>query len=449
MTAQIGLVSMGIASVDDVLAWTVLAIATSYHGGGNPEDGAWGILIGFAWVLFLVVVVRRGLIFLKNVLSANSFVVTIFLGMCISAWFTQILGLHAFFGGFIFGIAVPKDDQEFIHKFIEQLEVIVVNFFVPLFFANTGLKTDFRVLNGSAGPVLIVLVCAIGGKMLPPFLLGKCRGYSWRFSFQLASLMNCRGLMELIALEVAQTVGVFNMQMKSVFVVMALVTTFMSGPMFRLSYRADLDPPQEWEAEKKAKKRGNWRNKKSEQAAKAETEKKEAQELKPKPIDEEDGRRDSLCREIPPEAQLESSSTYGYLFHGTVNPKISQSTQRKSLADVFGLSFRKKPNDDDSTDLPTRMQPNTELGTPRFDMLRTDSFPAHEPNPVSPPPHTRQFTDTDLPEGEEEYPPESHPESQPAEAQLVPPAAQPVPPAEPVVRLHESAPQSVNDEIPR
>lgn len=99
-------VSMGVASVDDVLAWTVLAIATSVTVGGVPQDGAWGILIGIAWVTFLLVVVRRVLCKVQPLLGYNNYVVVVFLGMCISAWFTQVLGLHAFFGGFVFGLCV-------------------------------------------------------------------------------------------------------------------------------------------------------------------------------------------------------------------------------------------------------------------------------------------------------------------------------------------------------
>lgn len=99
---------MGVASVDDVLAWTVLAIATSYNGGGDPQDGAWGILISIAWVIVLMAVVRPLLAKLKPFLLENTFIVLLFMGMCVSAWFTQVLGLHAFFGAFCFGNSENK-----------------------------------------------------------------------------------------------------------------------------------------------------------------------------------------------------------------------------------------------------------------------------------------------------------------------------------------------------
>jgi len=230
--------------MDDALAWTVLAIATSYQTGGSPANGAWGILLAIAWVIFLLVVVRRGLEYLRSRISASMFIVTLFIGLCTSAWFTQVLGLHAFFGGFIFGVCIPKEDRAWSTQFVHQLEVVVVNFFVPIFFCNTGLSTDFSQLKGVAGPILLVIALATVGKMLPPLLLGKfLRGYSWSFSFQLASLMNARGLVELIALTIALQSGAFNVKMYSVFVIMALTTTFMSGPMFYFSYDPKKDPP--------------------------------------------------------------------------------------------------------------------------------------------------------------------------------------------------------------
>lgn len=318
MTAQIGLVSMGVASVDDVLAWTVLAIATSYNGGGNPQDGAWGILISIAWVVVLMVVVRPLLFKIKSLVLVNSFIVLLFLGMCVSAWFTQVLGLHAFFGAFCFGISVPKEDQGFIVSFIEQLEVLVINFFVPLFFANTGLRTDLTQLSSGVGPILLVWVLASVGKMAPAFFLGRCRGYSWRFSFQLASLMNARGLIALVALELAQESHAFNVQVYSVFVVMALATTFMAGPMFYFSYRKSTDPPLPMEVQALPM------SPKKEPSAEPKTE--EAM---------------LRCSEIPLEEQMDlTAGSYGYLFQRSLYRQQSAENGRTSVMDVFGLHPR-------------------------------------------------------------------------------------------------------------
>lgn len=309
LTAQIGLVAMGVTSMDDALAWTVLAIATSYQTGGSPENGAWGILIGIAWVLFLLIVVKRFLDFLRPKMTENMFIVIVFMGMCTSAWFTQVLGLHAFFGGFIFGVALPKHDRAWIHKFIEQLEVVIVNFFVPLFFANSGLNTDLTQLASSAVPVILVVVLACCGKMLPPFLLGRfLRGYSWRFSFQLASLMNARGLIELIALSIAKECGAFNQKMYSVFVVMALTTTFMSGPMFYFAYDPKKDPPAAQRASRIAAHEG----------VPLKAVAIDVEQAKP---ENEDNRPSSpTCVEIPPSEQLAAAAAHqfsGYIFSGT------------------------------------------------------------------------------------------------------------------------------------
>jgi len=299
LTAQIGLVAMGVSSMDDALAWTVLAIATSYQTGGSPANGAWGILLAIAWIIFLLVVVRRILEHLHVKLSESMFIVTVFIGLCTSAWFTQVLGLHAFFGGFIFGVCVPKHDRAWSTQLIHELEVVIVNFFVPIFFCNTGLNTDFSQLSGVAGPILLVIGLATVGKMLPPLLLGKfLRRYSWSFSFQLASLMNARGLVELIALTIAKESGAFNMKMYSVFVIMALTTTFMSGPMFYFSYDPKKDPPAAMRASRL-----------SPQANPAE----EPQQSPPvQPIG---------CMEIPRDEQLDAAAALsfsGYLYTGTM-----------------------------------------------------------------------------------------------------------------------------------
>jgi len=224
------------------------------------------------------------------------FIVVVFIGLCISSWFTQVLGLHAFFGGFIFGVCVPKQDREWNAELIHQLEVVIVNFFVPIFFCNTGLSTDFSQLKSAAVPIILVTVLATCGKMLPPLLLGRfLRHYSWPFSFQLASLMNARGLVELIALTIAKESGAFNMKMYSVFVIMALTTTFMSGPMFYLSYDPKKDPPAANRLSRLAQQQ-------------------DAPQDQPPPLES------IACVEIPKDEQLDADGAQfsGYLYTGTL-----------------------------------------------------------------------------------------------------------------------------------
>jgi len=301
-----------VSSMDDALAWTVLAVATSYQTGGSPANGAWAILLAIAWVLFLLLVARKVLERLRLKLSDSMFIVTVFIGLCSSAWVTQVLGLHAFFGGFIFGVCVPKSDKAWNEQLIHQLEVVVVNFFVPIFFCNTGLGTDLTQLQGVAGPIVLVIVLAASGKMLPPLLLGKvlCR-YSWSFSFQLASLMNARGLVELIALTIAKESGAFNMKMYSVFVIMALTTTFMSGPMFYFSYDPKKDPPAALRA--------------SRLAGQVELLSEPQQPALELPV--------VACVEIPKDEQLDVEAAHqfsGYLYTGTV--KGGQNVTRTTIA---------------------------------------------------------------------------------------------------------------------
>jgi len=245
---------------------------------------------------------------LRRGLPENIYIVCIFIGMCFSAWLTQILGLHAFFGGFIFGVSVPKQDKIWTSTFVHNLEVVVVNFFVPVFFCNSGLTTDLTTLKSSAGPICLVIFLAAAGKMLPPLVLGRfLRKYSWSFSFQLASLMNARGLVELIALSIAQSSGAFNVKMYSIYVVMALTTTFMSGPMFYFSYDPKKDPP------------ADQRQSRIEQP--------HQEEHTEKPLEP------TVCVEIPKEEQLERKDTSdfaGYIFNGTL--KDEREANRGTIA---------------------------------------------------------------------------------------------------------------------
>jgi len=252
ITSRIGVRAMSIASVDDLLAWTVLAIATSYHSGVGALEGLYTILTAIAWVLFLALVVRPLLEQLHLYLrkkkreTSTDFVVVVFLGMCCSAWMTQMIGVHSFFGAFVFGIIVPKDGVLVDQYLMPKIELLILNFFVPLYFANSGLRTDLRTLGGNSkisGAIIVVILCATIGKILPALVMGILFNYGKKFSLQLAILINTRGLIELIALNIALTVGAFNVQVFSMFVIMALVTTFVSGPLFWYLYDPKEDPP--------------------------------------------------------------------------------------------------------------------------------------------------------------------------------------------------------------
>jgi len=243
LTAQIGQVAMGVASIDDILAWTVLAMSTAYHIGGSLGAGLLAVFIAAVWIAIMSMALQPGLRFAKTRVNSNTFALIVFACMCVSALVTQLLGLHAFFGAFVFGICVPKEDEIFIEHFMEQIEVVTVNFFVPLFFCNTGLRTDLTTMASAGGPVITVLILSIVGKMIPPIVIGKLTGFTWSFSFQLAALMSARGLIALIALDVALEVGAFTTEIFGIFVIMALVTTMLAGPLFALSYDPKVDPP--------------------------------------------------------------------------------------------------------------------------------------------------------------------------------------------------------------
>jgi hypothetical protein len=163
-------------------------------------------------------------------------VVAIFLLVLIlSSYLTEIIGIHALFGAFMAGAIMP-DNQRFRHIFVEKVEDVALVLFLPLFFVYTGLRTEIGLLNNIelwkiTG--LIILVAVIG-KFLGSAVAAKYVGQSWKESLTIGALMNTRGLMELVALNIGYELGVLTPEVFAMMVIMALATTFMTGPSIDL-----------------------------------------------------------------------------------------------------------------------------------------------------------------------------------------------------------------------
>jgi Kef-type K+ transport system membrane component KefB len=239
-----GSMSMAAAALDDAMAWCLLALSIAIADGHNKSVGGQVFASVLAFVIGMIVLVRPiwGKIVLyleaKNhaFYDANLFSFTIcILFMC--AWTTAVLGIHAIFGAFIFGICIPRESR-LIHNCVKHIEVLIVTICMPLYFVYSGLKTDVTTIRGSAewGMCALIIFLAVSGKVFGCGLSALATGMTYREAGVVAILMNTRGLVELIVLNVGLTAGSLSTRTFSVMVIMCLFTTFITQPIVELIY---------------------------------------------------------------------------------------------------------------------------------------------------------------------------------------------------------------------
>jgi Kef-type K+ transport system membrane component KefB len=229
-----GTVATAAAGLMDGAAWLVLAAALTSMGRG--PDRSWQVtsllLAGFVAVMFLVV--RPALAWWlgrAKALMVNR--VPVALGLALgSAWVTASLGLHPVFGGLLAGLAMPRGrdgapDEEVLRPMEQGAGLLL-----PLFFVTTGLSFNIGAVNGS-GVLLaaLILLIATAGKLVPAYAAARIGGLDMRQSALVAALVNTRGLTELIVLNVALSAGIIGTELFTVLVLMALITTLMTGPL--------------------------------------------------------------------------------------------------------------------------------------------------------------------------------------------------------------------------
>ena len=237
---KLGTIVITCAAADDITAWCILAAVIAIVKAGDFASSLYVIALSIGYVFLMLKVVRP---FLKRVgelknsrESLSKPVVAIFLlTLVISAYTTEIIGIHALFGAFMAGAIMP-DNTNFRSIIIEKVEDFSVIVLLPLFFVFTGLRTKIGLIDT---PELwkvtgIIIVVAVVGKFLGSALAAKYVGQNWRDSLTIGALMNTRGLMELIVLNIGKDLGVLNDTIFAMLVIMALVTTFMTGPALDL-----------------------------------------------------------------------------------------------------------------------------------------------------------------------------------------------------------------------
>lgn len=241
LQSRLGTVAIACAAVDDVTGWCILAyiiLIVRAHGGGTP---LWLTVIGVAAFAALMIygvkplLMRLLTIFRREGQLNEGLMARILLLTMVSALFTDYLGLHLLFGAFLMGAIMPKDPA-FVRYVVDRFEPITVTLLLPLFFAFTGLRMSVGLIHGWPMWIycgLIILVATVG-KLGGSMVASRLAGMSLRDAAGLGFLMNTRGLMGLVILDIGLDIKVISPALFTMMVLMAFVTTFMTTPLLDL-----------------------------------------------------------------------------------------------------------------------------------------------------------------------------------------------------------------------
>lgn len=237
---RIGGLALASAAVDDVIAWSLLAIVVALAGAGGHQAR---LLLAPCYLAVMILVVRPVLKRLAGVYRRQgrltpTVLAVVLTGLLLSCYLTEWMGIKYIFGAFLFGLIMPREHAADLRQdILERLEQISVLVLLPVFFVVAGLKVDLSGigLSGLAELGLIVLV-AIAGKFGGAFAGGRLAGVPPRHAGVLAALMNTRGLTEIVILSVGLQLGILPESLYTLMIVMAIGTTAMAGPLLKLFY---------------------------------------------------------------------------------------------------------------------------------------------------------------------------------------------------------------------
>lgn len=237
---RLGSIVITCAAADDITAWCLLAAVIAIVKAGSFVSSLYVIGFALLYVLTMLFLVkpflkRVGDLYSNNGSLSKPVVAIFFLTLIISSYTTEIIGIHALFGAFMMGAIMPEITK-FRNIFIEKVEDVSVLLLLPLFFVFTGLRTQIGLIND---PYLIkvtslIILVAVVGKFVGSAIAAKFVGQNWKESLTIGALMNTRGLMELVVLNIGFDLGVLTSEVFTMMVIMALVTTFMTGPALDL-----------------------------------------------------------------------------------------------------------------------------------------------------------------------------------------------------------------------
>ncbi|KAG2685791.1 hypothetical protein I3760_10G142600 [Carya illinoinensis] len=250
LTTEVGQLTMAAAAFNDIAAWILLALAVALAGDGDsgghksPLISIWVLLSGATFVAFMLVFIGPVMKWvacrcsLQNDMVDEAYICLTLAGVLVSGLITDLIGIHSIFGAFVFGLTIPKGG-EFADRLIERIEDFVTGLLLPLYFASSGLKTDVTKIQGAKawGLLAMVISTASAGKIVGTLAVAMMFRMPLRESLTLGVLMNTKGLVELIVLNIGKEKKVLNDEMFAILVLMALFTTFITTPTVMVIYK--------------------------------------------------------------------------------------------------------------------------------------------------------------------------------------------------------------------
>lgn len=244
MRTPVGALTLACAAVDDVLAWSLLAVVLAVVASSGAWDLPRILLESALFVAAMVVFVRPALdrfIASRRRRSPElgpEVMAVVLVGMLLCSFATAKIGIHQIFGAFLFGAVMPRDAQgELLSRILERLETVSVLLLLPVFFVATGLGANVRGIGvDGLGELGLILLVACAGKFIGASLGARSQGIRGRRAATIGTLMNTRGLTELVILNVGLSFGILDEQLFTMLVVMAIVTTVMAEPILRRLY---------------------------------------------------------------------------------------------------------------------------------------------------------------------------------------------------------------------
>lgn len=228
------------AAIDDITAWCLLAVVIAIAKAGSVGSSLFVILLAIVYIIFMFKVVRP---FLKRIaefqtskhIINKSSVGIFFIVLFLSAYAADVIGIHALFGAFLAGVIMPPN-VNFRNLFTERLEDVALILLLPMFFVYTGLRTEIGLINepymwGICG---IIILLAVVGKTMGSAIAARFVGYNWKDSLTIGALMDTRGLIQLVVLNIGLDLGILTPEVFAMMVVMALATTFLTSPLLTL-----------------------------------------------------------------------------------------------------------------------------------------------------------------------------------------------------------------------
>jgi K+:H+ antiporter len=236
----VGGLALAAAAVDDVIAWSMLALVIAIAASGADT---WHVLFAVPFVLLMFLVVRP---LLRRVAAAHaragrlspSVLAIVLVGLLLSCYAAEWLGVHVIFGAFLFGVIMPRTGAEPLrYAILERLEQVSVLLLLPVFFLLAGAKVNLSTVDFRGFlELLLILLVAVVGKFTGAYLGGRAAGLRNRQAGALGALMNTRGLTEIVILTVGLQLHILDQNLFSLMIVMALVTTAMTGPLLSVIY---------------------------------------------------------------------------------------------------------------------------------------------------------------------------------------------------------------------